>query len=229
MDFFERIRDAVHGDVTYTDRFGVTKVGSGTDLWIEKVLTEDCIAAWQIIAIVFFALGFPTRCLSDEDERKLVEEWKKELVGAAKYHSINPRDPVSFLPCKSVPKNLDWVLPLSEVDAFMESVGHSLKVSEIVREIYDKSFGSQAPTGPTQHNARPSEQSSESPLQTKERNTLLCIIAALCKESKLPYDKPAKTAGMIVSTAAQMGISLGETTVENHLKKIPDALATRMK
>lgn len=70
---------------------------------------------------------------------------------------------------------------------------------------------------------------SEKPLSTKERNTLLCIIAALCKEAKLPYDKPSKAAGMIVSTAAQMGLSLGETTVEGHLKKIPDALASRMK
>ncbi|QIL81464.1 hypothetical protein G7047_17255 [Diaphorobacter sp. HDW4A] len=69
----------------------------------------------------------------------------------------------------------------------------------------------------------------EKPLQTKERNTLLCIIAALCKESKIPYSNASKAAGLIVSTAAQLGISLGETTVEGHLKKIPDALASRMK
>lgn len=67
------------------------------------------------------------------------------------------------------------------------------------------------------------------PISTRERNTLLTIIAALCKEAKIPYDKPAKAAGMIQSTAATMGVSIGETTIENHLKKIPDALATRMK
>ena len=67
------------------------------------------------------------------------------------------------------------------------------------------------------------------PLDTRERNTLLTIIAALCKEAKIPYDKPAKAAGMIQSTAAKMGVSIGETTIESHLKKIPDALATRMK
>ena len=67
------------------------------------------------------------------------------------------------------------------------------------------------------------------PLSTRERNTLLTIIAALCKEAKIPYDKPAKAAGMIQSTAAKMGLSIGESTIEGHLKKIPDALATRMK
>lgn len=64
---------------------------------------------------------------------------------------------------------------------------------------------------------------------TRERNTLLTIIAALCKEAGIDYSKPAKAAGMIQSTAAKMGVSIGETTIEGHLKKIPDALGTRMK
>lgn len=67
------------------------------------------------------------------------------------------------------------------------------------------------------------------PVETKERNTLLCIIAALCTEAKIPYDKPAKAAGYIQSTAAKMGVSIGETTIEGHLKKIIYALPTRMK
>jgi hypothetical protein len=67
------------------------------------------------------------------------------------------------------------------------------------------------------------------PLLTIERNTLLTVIAVLCKEAKLDYAKAAKTAGLIQSTAAGMGLSIGETTIEEHLKKIPNALATRMK
>ena len=67
------------------------------------------------------------------------------------------------------------------------------------------------------------------PIATTERNTLLTIIAALCKEAKLDYTKPAKTAGLIQSTAAGMGLSIGETTIEDHLKKRPNALAGRMK
>ena len=67
----------------------------------------------------------------------------------------------------------------------------------------------------------------EKPLTVKERNTLLTIIAVLCKEAKLDYKKPAKTAGLIKDMAAAMPVSIGETTIENHLKKIPDALGTR--
>lgn len=69
----------------------------------------------------------------------------------------------------------------------------------------------------------------EKPLSTTERNSLLTIIAVLCKEAKLDYTKSAKTAGLIQSTAARMNVSIGETTIENHLKKIPDALGTRTK
>lgn len=69
----------------------------------------------------------------------------------------------------------------------------------------------------------------QKPLETRERNTLLVIIAALCKEAKIDYTKPAKAAGLILGTAAQMGLTIGESTIEAHLKKIPDALETRMK
>ena len=69
----------------------------------------------------------------------------------------------------------------------------------------------------------------EKPLSTNERNTLLVIIAALCREAKIDYTKPAKAAGMILHTADGMGLKIGETTIERHLKKIPDALETRMK
>jgi len=62
---------------------------------------------------------------------------------------------------------------------------------------------------------------------TKERNTLLTIIAVLCNEAKFDYTKAAKTAGFISSTAAKMGVPIGETTIEGHLKKIPDALGSR--
>ena len=69
----------------------------------------------------------------------------------------------------------------------------------------------------------------DKPLGNRERDTLLTIIAVLCKEAKLEYAKAAKTAGLIQSTAAGMGLSIGETTIEVHLKKIPNAIATRMK
>jgi hypothetical protein len=73
------------------------------------------------------------------------------------------------------------------------------------------------------------KKSAPADLATRERNTYLCIMAALCKEAKLDYKKPAKTAGLICDMASRMGISLGESTIEGYLKKIPDALESRMK
>lgn len=66
-------------------------------------------------------------------------------------------------------------------------------------------------------------------VSTRERNTLLAIIGVLCKEAGFDYTKSAKTAGLIESTAARLGVSIGETTIEGHLKKVSDAMATRMK
>lgn len=67
------------------------------------------------------------------------------------------------------------------------------------------------------------------PLQARERHTLLTIIAALCVEAGYEYKKHAKTAGLIQRIMARLGLNIGETTIENHLKKIPGALESRMK
>lgn len=69
----------------------------------------------------------------------------------------------------------------------------------------------------------------DKPLSNRERDTLLTIIAVLCKEAGCDYKKHAKTAGNIHGTAALMNISIGESTIESHLKKIPNALGTRIK
>jgi len=79
------------------------------------------------------------------------------------------------------------------------------------------------------HSLSGQSKADEKPLGTIERRTLLTIIAVLCKEAKIDYAQPAKAAGMILSTATKMGLSIGESTIESHLKKIPDALETRMK
>lgn len=66
-------------------------------------------------------------------------------------------------------------------------------------------------------------------LGTKERNTLLAIIAVLSKESKIDYTKHSKAAATIQNLADNMGVSIGETTIEGHLKKIPEAVRSRSK
>ncbi len=69
----------------------------------------------------------------------------------------------------------------------------------------------------------------ERPLEERERKALVAIIAVLCREAKLDYGKPSKTADLIEGLAMQMGVSLSKRAIEGHLKKIPDALAGRMK
>ena len=67
----------------------------------------------------------------------------------------------------------------------------------------------------------------EKPVGTKERNTLLAIIGVLCKEARIDHTKHSKAAGLIESTASKMGVSIAETTIENHLKNVADALRSR--
>ena len=72
----------------------------------------------------------------------------------------------------------------------------------------------------------------EKPLGTTERNTLLTIIAVLAKAGKVgldDYSKPGKAAGYIEGLTDEFGAHVSKRAIEDHLKKIPDALGTRMK
>ncbi len=73
------------------------------------------------------------------------------------------------------------------------------------------------------------ENMSAAPLAKRERNSLLAIIAVLCTMADVDYTKHAKSAGIILNKAAEMGVAIGETTIEGHLKKIPEALEARTK
>lgn len=69
-------------------------------------------------------------------------------------------------------------------------------------------------------------------LQQRERNTLLTIIAVLAKEAKISitdYSKPGKVAGYIEGLTSHFGAHVSKRAIEEHLKKIPDALAPRLK
>lgn len=67
------------------------------------------------------------------------------------------------------------------------------------------------------------------PLATRERYTLLTIIAALCKEAKIDIRTPSKAGDLIQSLTDSMAAPVAKRTIEEHLKKIPDALASRMR
>lgn len=67
------------------------------------------------------------------------------------------------------------------------------------------------------------------PLDPRERNTLLIIIAALAREAKINIDLPGKAAIFIEGLTDSMGTHASKRAIEEHLKTIPDALETRMK
>lgn len=64
--------------------------------------------------------------------------------------------------------------------------------------------------------------------QTKERRTLLTIIAALCKPAKVDYKK-SDAVQTIQRMLNDVGISLDDKTIRDALNEIDDALEARMK
>jgi hypothetical protein len=66
-------------------------------------------------------------------------------------------------------------------------------------------------------------------LGTRERNTLLTIIAAISGEAKIPIVYPSKSAEFIAGLTQLMGSPVSKRSIEDHLKKIPGALEARSK
>ena len=78
--------------------------------------------------------------------------------------------------------------------------------------------------------ALPAELDKEKQLGTSERKTLLTIIAAMAvKGLKLNVHAPGKAAVYISGLTDELGTHVSKRAIEDHLKKIPDALETRMK
>ena len=69
----------------------------------------------------------------------------------------------------------------------------------------------------------------EKPIGQRERTTLLAMIAALAKLAKIDVTKPSSAAVAIESQTARMGARVAARTIEEHLKRIPDALEGRSK
>jgi hypothetical protein len=63
----------------------------------------------------------------------------------------------------------------------------------------------------------------DKPLKERERTTLLSIIAALAVEADIDLSHPSTAASSVVARLQLMGIRLGQTTVESHLKKAIEA------
>jgi hypothetical protein len=74
--------------------------------------------------------------------------------------------------------------------------------------------------------SKPDERT-EKPVERRERNTLLVILAALADMARVDVSKPSAAGAAIESKTAQMGVRVAARTIENHLKRIPEALESR--
>jgi hypothetical protein len=73
------------------------------------------------------------------------------------------------------------------------------------------------------------DQEVEKPLEQRERTTLLVIIAALAELAEVDVKKPAKAGLTIESQTVRMGAGISSRAIQDHLNRIPEALARRGK
>ena len=69
----------------------------------------------------------------------------------------------------------------------------------------------------------------DKPLMARERATLLTIIAALAKEANIDIAKASKAGSIIEVLTEKLDARVSARAIENHLKRIPDALERRGK
>ena len=67
------------------------------------------------------------------------------------------------------------------------------------------------------------------PVGERERTTLLTLIAALCQHAKIDVARPSAAGVTIAALTEALGARVSARTIENHLRKIPDALERRGK
>ncbi len=67
------------------------------------------------------------------------------------------------------------------------------------------------------------------PLEERERATLLTIIAALAKVAGIDVSRASKASEAIEVATEGLGARVSARTIENHLKRIPDAIERRGK
>jgi hypothetical protein len=73
------------------------------------------------------------------------------------------------------------------------------------------------------------DQRAEKPLEQRERDTLLVIIAALADLAKINVKKPATAGEKIGTRAAVLGAEVSSRAIQDHLNRIPEALERRRK
>jgi hypothetical protein len=71
------------------------------------------------------------------------------------------------------------------------------------------------------------EPGTDRPVGRRERSTLLVIIAALAKLARIDVAKPSSAAVAIESETVLMGTRVAARTIEEHLRRVPEALENK--
>lgn len=115
-----------------------------------------------------------------------------------------------YYPAGGLPKGAVWVVKTKTMRKFEEQISGEAEIAK--------------PLGSTEHNTSQDEK----PLATKERNTLLTIIAALCNYSAINLDGRG-VAVQIAKMTDEIGATVGDETIRKVLEKINDAVESRTK
>ncbi|MBV7454796.1 hypothetical protein KW843_09965 [Acidovorax sp. sif1233] len=175
---YAKVLDAVHGQAIIKTPFGEYR-GIGIDTWIETVYEAKQIAAWQILAVILLYFGIPARPISKEEEELLFLHWLAELNEAARKGVVTPYHQITLLRMTRRPVDFDWIIPLEMADAFMVSVGHDTKISEVVERLYKEYLLNINGQSHTDSTTKKIVESQEKPLRERERNSLYNIIGSL--------------------------------------------------
>jgi hypothetical protein len=97
-------------------------------------------------------------------------------------------------------------------------------VLAVRRAVLEEFIAQHAPMAPGE-----SREALDKPLGERERATLLTIIAALAKAADIDISKPSKAAEGIEALTTDLRARVSARTVEDHLKRIPDAIERRRK
>ncbi|MFV9474688.1 hypothetical protein ACM5Q9_09740 [Advenella sp. RU8] len=134
---------------------------------------------------------------------------------------------------------LEWPIPWDEEEEplSIEVVELQERVKQLTKQISQYETQAKELANLKQENAILQEklingakptQGTEKPLTTRERNTLLVIIAGLCDYSDIDH-KGREAAGQISRMTDEIKASITAETIRGHLNNIPDALVTRIK
>ena len=149
-------------------------------------------------AVELISLSGPFVKLKDGTWAEIVEYYSKEKLSFSQNKLANPRvSPDNYHPAGELPSDAVLVVRTSALQEL-----EALFLSD-------------------------PEPAIERAIERRERTTLLVIIAALAKLAKVDVTKPSSAATAIESQTSLMGARVAARTIENHLKRIPEALENK--